>query len=153
MNTSRTNLRIGVAVAAIAAAGAAAHGHGGHAQAPAPKPTPAEIAAFEAARPAFEHHCFRCHTSAGKKSKRKALADVAMDRYPFAGHHAGDAGKAIRKVLGKDGKSKATMPSDDPGVVAGDDLTKILAWADEFDRAHATKHPARPTTKESTQPH
>lgn len=134
---SRTNFQIGAVLAAIAAVGATAHGHGGHARGPAPKPTPDEVAAFERARPAFEHHCFRCHTPAGKKSKRKALEHMAMDSYPFGGHHAGEAGKAIRAVLGADGKSKASMPSDDRGAVEGDDLATILAWADAFDRAHA----------------
>ena len=60
-----------------------------------------------------------------------------MDRYPFGGHHAGEAGQAIRKVLGIGGATKPTMPSDDPGAVTGDDLAKIAAWADAFDRAHA----------------
>lgn len=136
--SSRTNFQIG-AVVAIAAAGATAYGHGDHVHGPAPKPTPEEIAAFERARPAFERHCFRCHTSEGKKSKRKALEHLGMDSYPFGGHHAGEVGKAIRAVLGADGKSRASMPSDDRGAVAGDDLATIVAWADAFDRAHTSR--------------
>jgi hypothetical protein len=45
------------------------------------------------------------------------------------------------------------MPSDDPGAVTGDDLTKILAWADAFDRARAAKTSIRSTTKENTHAH
>jgi hypothetical protein len=143
-----SNLPIATVLVVIAALGAAANAHGGHTHAPAFKPTPDEIAAFDAARPAFEHHCFRCHTSAGKKSKPKTLEHIAMDSYPFGGHHASEAGKAIRKVLGADGKSKPTMPSDDRGAVAGDDLVKVLAWADAFDRAHLSQ-PVN-TKREST---
>jgi hypothetical protein len=29
------------------------------------------------------------------------------------------------------------MPADDRGAVTGEDLEKILVWADAFDRAHA----------------
>jgi uncharacterized membrane protein len=134
-----TNVQIVIVLAAIAALGAAANAHGGHTHTPVFKPTPEEISAFEVARPVFERHCFRCHTSTGKKSKPKALEHIAMDRYPFGGHHAGEAGKAIREVLGADGKSKPTMPSDDRGAVAGDELAKILAWADAFDRARASQ--------------
>jgi hypothetical protein len=146
---AQTNLQIGIVLAAIAAAGAAAYAHGGRTGAPVSEPTPEEISAFDAARPAFEHHCFRCHTSEGKKSKPKALEHLAMDRYPFGGHHAGEAGTVIRKVLGGDGKSKPTMPSDDRGAVGGDDLARILAWADAFDRAHSR----RPTNTSKEAPH
>jgi len=89
----------------------------------------------------------------GKKSKRKALDHIAMDQYPFAGHHATEAGKVVRKVLGADGKSKATMPLDDQGAVTGDDLTRILAWAEAFDRAHPTKNSTPSTIRESTHAH
>ncbi len=138
----------------LAAAGvvvSAAYGHGAHNSGQTMRATPEEQAAFANAKPAFERHCFRCHTTAGKKSKRKALDHIAMDRYPFRGHHAAEAGATIRKVLGADGKSKPTMPSDDKGAVAGDDLSKILAWADAFDRAHPPK-PAN-TTKEKSHAH
>jgi hypothetical protein len=65
---------------------------------------------------------------------------MSMDGYPFQGHHAGEAGTVIRKVLGAAGGRKPTMPSDDPGAVTGEDLAKILAWADAFDRAHLPQH-------------
>jgi len=42
-------------------------------------------------------------------------------------------------VLGVGGNAKPTMPSDDPGAVAGDELAKVLAWADAFDGAHPRK--------------
>lgn len=73
---------------------------------------------------------------AGKKAKRKTLEHLNMDRYPFAGHHADEAASVIRKTLGVN-SSKATMPKDDPGVVSGDALAKVLAWADAFDRTRA----------------
>ena len=141
------SIRIATALALTSVAAPTAHGHGRHARAARARPTPEEIAAFGAAKPAFERHCFRCHTTTGKKSKRKALDHISMDGYPFGGHHADEAGKVVRKVLGADGKSKATMPSDDKGAVAGDDLTKIVAWADAFDRTHAEK-PAPSTHEE-----
>jgi hypothetical protein len=151
----KTHVQIAIAFATIAGAGAAAYGHGGHAHAPASKPTPDEIAAFEAAKPAFERHCFRCHTSAARKSKPKALEHINMGGYPFGGYHAGEAATVVRKALGADGKSEATMPSDDRGAVTGNDLAKILAWADAFDRAHPSNHPSKHpnTAKESTHAH
>lgn len=51
---------------------------------------------------------------------------------------------------------KATMPSDDPGTVAGDDLAKIVRWAGAFDRAHPRKSVNRKpvnTTKEKSHAH
>ena len=120
-----------VAVAALAAVA-----HEGHTHAAPPKPTPEERAAFDAAKPAFERNCFRCHTTAGKKSKRKAMQHLAMDAFPFGVHNALEVGKVIRAALGIGGDGKATMPSDEPGTVAGEDLRLILAWADAFDRAH-----------------
>ena len=132
---ARATAGIFVSIAVVWIAASAAQGHGSHGAGHPSKPTPEELRAYEAAKPVFERHCFRCHTSAAKKAKRKALAHVAMDRYPFGGHHAGEAGAVVRKVLGGGG-AKATMPSDDPGAVTGDDLAKILAWADAFDRAH-----------------
>jgi hypothetical protein len=123
-------------VVALTAATPIVYAHGGHGAGHAPKPTPDEIAAFEAAKPAFERHCFRCHTASGKKSKPKALAHISMDGYPFGGHHADEAGSVVRKALGAGGKGKPTMPSDDPGAVKEDDLAKITAWADAFEHAH-----------------
>ena len=124
-----------VIVACAVVAASVAYAHQGHGAGHAPKPTPEEIAAFEQAKPAFERHCFRCHTSAGKKSTPKALAHISMDGYPFGGHHADESGSVVRKVLGAGG-GKPTMPSDDPGSVPGADLGPILAWADAFDHAH-----------------
>jgi mono/diheme cytochrome c family protein len=138
--TLSTNLQISLALCAVAAT-AVAEAHGGHTSPPTHKPTPEEIAAFEAAKPVFERHCFRCHTTGGKKSKRKALAPISMDHYPFGGHHADEVGTVVRKVLGGDGNGKATMPSDDPGAVRGDELAKIVAWAAAFDQARV--HPAK----------
>lgn len=127
---------ISISLALVALASAVAYAHGGHASAKKVKPTAEELAAFEDAKPAFERHCFRCHTAGGKKSKKKILEHMSMDGYPFGGHHAGEAGQVVRKVLGADGSGKATMPADDKGAVTGDDLAKIVAWAAAFDRAH-----------------
>jgi len=134
---SRVAVAAGCAVALLAALAAQfAHAHKGHGAGHAPQPTPDEIAAFEKAKPAFERHCFRCHTATGKNAKSKALVHIAMDSYPFGGHHADEAGSVVRKVLGAGG-GKPTMPSDDPGSVSGDDLARILAWADVFEHAHS----------------
>jgi uncharacterized membrane protein len=134
-----------IASVATAAVAAAAFAHGGHTSAKRHKPTPDELAAFKEAKPAFERHCFRCHTTVGKKAKRKALEHMSMDAYPFGGHHAGEAGKAVRQVLGVEGGASATMPADDKGAVAGDDLAKIVAWAAAFDRAQAAGEATAPT--------
>jgi hypothetical protein len=137
------NQRTTMLVAAVmlsTAIAVTAHPHAGHGSGHARKPTTEELAAFAQAKPAFERHCFRCHTTAGKKSKHKALDHMSMDSYPFGGHHADEAGRAIRKVLGAAHDGKATMPSDDPGAVKGDDLKRILSWADAFDRAHPAEH-------------
>ena len=123
-----------VATALVVVAVPIAYAHQGHGGGRPHEPSAAEIAAFERGKPAFERHCFRCHTTGGKKSKPKALAHIAMDGYPFGGHHADEAGAVVRKVLGGGG-AKPTMPSDDPGVVTGDDLTRMLAWADAYDAA------------------
>jgi len=137
--SSATTLRSVLALMVLVEAGGAALGHAGHHPSQAIKPTPEELVAYEAVKPVFERYCFRCHTTAGKKAKRKSLDHLTMDEYPFGGHHAGEAAAVIRKVLGVGGKAKPTMPSDDPGVVAGDELTKVLAWADAFDAAHPRK--------------
>jgi hypothetical protein len=108
---------VGLAVAVLAAVAATtAYAHKGHGAGHAPQPTSDEIAAFEKAKPAFERHCFRCHTATGKKAKPKALVHIAMDSYPFGGHHANEGGSVVRDVLGTGG-GKPTMPSDDPGSV------------------------------------
>src|SRR4029077_8996664 len=61
--------------------------------------TAAERQGFDEARPAFERHCFRCHSQNGPKdgknsakAKAQARAHVDMTSYPFGGHHAGEAG-------------------------------------------------------------
>jgi hypothetical protein len=120
----------GVALsAAVWAHGAASKLHG--------PVTAAETQAFEAARPAFERHCFRCHAEDGKKAKPKARAHVDMTTYPFGGHHAGASGAAVLATLGLGPAHKsATMPSDDPGAVTGEDLRLIRAWAEAFTAAH-----------------
>ena len=134
---------LGVATAMVAGA----HGTKPHRTTPSGadrEPSSEDAAAFKAAEAVFSQHCYRCHTSAGKKAKRKTLEHLNMDQYPFGGHHADEAGSAIRKTLGASGK-KATMPKDKPGIVSGDALAKVLAWADAFDRARAaatSKSPA-----------
>jgi hypothetical protein len=122
-------------VALAASSLAAAHGGASHLRGPV---TEAERRAFDEARPAFERHCFRCHAKGGAKAKAKARAHLDMTAYPFGGHHAGEAGTAVRKVLGAGPeKGRATMPSDEPGATTGADLKAILAWADAFTAAHA----------------
>jgi uncharacterized membrane protein len=97
----------------------------------------AEKAAYDRARPVFDRHCARCHTSAGDhRKKQKALPHFSMDAYPFGGHHATELAETIREVLGATGQD-ATMPDDDPGSVQGEELAIILAWADAFERSHA----------------
>jgi mono/diheme cytochrome c family protein len=148
---SKATAAAGWAIVTCAAIGAPfAYAHQGHGVGHAPKPTPEEIAAFERAKPAFERHCFRCHTSAGKKAKPKALAHITMDGYPFGGHHADESGNVVRKVLGAGG-GKPTMPSDDRGAVTGEDLARILAWADAFENAHPA--PKDEETKEKADAH
>ena len=149
--SSKMALRSAFALMVLVGAGGAALGHAGHGASHAVKPAPEELAAYEVAKPVFERHCFRCHTTAAKKAKRKSLDHLTMDDYPFGGHHAGEAATVIRKVLGVGGKAKATMPSDDPGAVAGDELAKVLAWADAFDRAHPPK--SAKTVKEKPHAH
>jgi mono/diheme cytochrome c family protein len=95
-----------------------------------------EQAAYERARPVFEEHCARCHSSAGKRAGPGALKHFTLDTYPFGGHHAMEITTEIREVLGVTG-DEATMPKDKPGVVQGEQLALITAWADAFDRTHA----------------
>jgi hypothetical protein len=76
-----------------------------------------------------------------------------MDSYPFGGHHADESGSVVRKVLSAPG-GKPTMPSDDPGAVTGEDLTRILAWADAFEHAHPAAQEAKTEkTKDKTDAH
>lgn len=110
-------------------------------------------AAYKAARPVFETHCARCHTSAADyRKKDKALKHFSMDAYPFGGHHAHELGTTIRNVLGASGK-KATMPLDEPGAVKGKELALVFAWADAFDAAGGAdghKHGHKDTPKKPT---
>ena len=102
----------------------------------------AERAAYDLARPAFQRHCARCHTSDGEKAGRgKALKHFNMDSYPLAGHHANEIGNTVREVLGATGE-RPSMPRDNPGVVSTEELALILAWAEAFDRTQtvAGKH-------------
>ncbi|HVV85234.1 MAG TPA: hypothetical protein VHE35_19365 [Kofleriaceae bacterium] len=96
----------------------------------------AENAAYEQARPVFEEFCAGCHTQGGARATGKKLGHFDMTSYPFAGHHAGEAGPKIREVLGIGG-GKPTMPDDHPGAVRGDELAKIAAWAEAWDAAQA----------------
>ncbi len=101
-------------------------------------PTAAETTAFQAATPVFQKYCYRCHTSKGRKAKTKALAYLNMDQYPFSGERTAKAGSAVRMALAPTGNDEPTMPKDDPGIVRGGELEKILAWAAIFERLHET---------------
>jgi hypothetical protein len=125
-------------LAILAAPALQVHAHGpskaAHSDAAVVAPSPDERAAYEDALPALQKHCYRCHTTAGKKAKRKTLAHMNMDTYPFTGHHAHELGRVVRRVLGAGTKrSRPTMPSDARGAVAGDELETILKWADAFE--------------------
>jgi hypothetical protein len=111
-----------------------AHGGSGHL---AGETTAAERGAFMDARLLFERYCFRCHTKDGERANTKARAHLDMSSYPFGGHHAAEAGDAVRSALGSGPKrQRATMPSSDPGAVTGAALKLLLAWADAFTLAH-----------------
>lgn len=99
----------------------------------APVVSEEERAAFERARPVFEAYCMKCHTTAGAKTSGKAVHHISMDAYPFAGHHAAEAGTAVREALTG---AEPTMPKDNPGTLKPDELALVLAWADAFDRSH-----------------
>jgi uncharacterized membrane protein len=107
-----------------------------HADATAASPADLEHAAFEQARPVFARYCDGCHSEQGAHRDREALRDLVTTRYPFAGRRAAVAGHAVAVSLGRG--HRATMPDDHPGSVRGDDLARVMAWADAFDRAHAT---------------
>jgi hypothetical protein len=98
-----------------------------------------ETRAYEQARPVFEKYCAACHTERARGTEHaEALLHFSMDRYPFGGHHAGEIGAEIREVLGA-ADSEPTMPPTTPGVVRGDELALVLAWANAFDRAQAVR--------------
>jgi cytochrome c553 len=96
----------------------------------------AEMAAYERAKPVFGTYCASCHQKGGKSATAKKMGHFDMTTYPFGGHHAGEMGETMRKVLGIDG-SKPTMPRNKPGSIKGDELALIAAWADAFDASHA----------------
>ena len=124
-------LALGFADAQVAAA------HPGHDHGAAPTMTarPDEQAAYDRARPIFDRFCSSCHTRRDGGGDDQALEHLDMTSYPFGGHHAAEAGAAIREALGATAKP-ATMPHNDPGALKGPDLALVLAWADAFDAAH-----------------
>lgn len=147
---------VGLAITATTAA-TLAWAHGPKHKAPVIRATPAELATYELARPALQKHCFRCHTTTGKKAKAKSLRHLNLDRYPPRGHHAHEAGAVVRRVLlGDKAKGKGpSMPSDDPGTVVGQELGRIIAWADSFEQARADQaqsETAVPPPKAGTRP-
>lgn len=108
----------------------------------------AELAAYEKAKPVFEHYCASCHTTAGEQATHKKLAHFSMDSYPFGGEHARSIGNEIRVVLGIDG-GKPTMPDGDPGAVKGEDLALVKAWTEAWRASGAAgNHPAEPAEKD-----
>ncbi|ACY14188.1 hypothetical protein [Haliangium ochraceum] len=94
-----------------------------------------EQAAYERAKPVFETYCVDCHGADGDAEARRHFA---MDGYPFGGHHAHEIAHEIREVLGADG-DEPSMPPDNPGVVSGEELAAVLAWADAFERAEPVR--------------
>jgi hypothetical protein len=102
-------------------------------------PMTQEMQAYERAKPVFEKYCATCHTERARGTEHaEALLHFSMDSYPFGGHHADEIGAEIRAVLGA-ADSEPTMPLDTPGVVRGEELALVLAWADAFDRAQAVR--------------
>ena len=124
-----------VVLALVAVSVAACSGPAKPIDHPAPRAVgPAEAAAYETAKPVFTKYCAECHTTGGPGSGREALEHFDMSGYPFGGHHAATIGAEVREVLGATGE-KPTMPKNKPGIVTGDELAAILAWADAFDAA------------------
>jgi hypothetical protein len=119
----------------LLAAGALALGVLAGAHVASAQPAPDEQAAYERARPVFEKYCVGCHKPYDGMVDRRGIEHIDMSTYPFGGHHAAEAGAAIREALGAAGEP-ATMPMNSPGSVQGEDLALILAWADAFDAAH-----------------
>jgi len=102
------------------------------------QPAQQELEAYERAKPVFETYCASCHTMRGKKSTEESLEHFKMDGYPFGGHHADEITEALREVLALSGSKKPSMPKDKPGAVQGEELQRIVAWADAYDQAHPT---------------
>jgi mono/diheme cytochrome c family protein len=101
----------------------------------------AELAAYQAAKPAFDEYCGECHTQSGAKATEEKLHHIDMTAYPFTGGHTESLGPTILHVLGLDG-SEATMPKQAPGTVPDDALKVIEAWAAAWQAADdAGTHP------------
>jgi mono/diheme cytochrome c family protein len=101
----------------------------------------AETDAFAKAKPVFERACGGCHTQGAKNATAKKLDHFDMTSYPFGGHHAATIGMTVRTVLGL-GNKKATMPSNKPGSIGGDDLAAIKTWIEAWEAADkAGAHP------------
>jgi uncharacterized membrane protein len=94
----------------------------------------AEKTAWQAATPALQKHCARCHVKDGKGATKKKLDHFDFTSYPVGGHHARKIGVTVRTVLGLE-KKKATMPFGKAGSVTGDDLAAIKAWTEAWDAA------------------
>lgn len=97
-----------------------------------------EQQAYERARPVFERYCASCHRS--ERGSAAALVHFSIDGYPFGGHHADEIAGTVRKVLGVTGE-KATMPQGRPGIVKGEELQRVIDWADAVDRAQTNVLP------------
>jgi len=105
-------------------------------------PLVAETQAWVAAGPVLEKSCARCHTQGAKSATKRKLAHFDMTSYPLGGHHAATIGATLRDVLGVTGK-RPRMPADRPGIVAGNELAAIEAWAHAWDAADkAGLHPS-----------
>jgi hypothetical protein len=107
------------------------------------EPPSEERLAFEQAKPVFDKFCADCHTTTGRRSTTNSRAHFSMDGYPFGGHHTTSMGPTIRKVLGMTGR-RAVMPRDNPGAVQGDELARVLVWADAWDKAQVAGLHAQP---------
>jgi uncharacterized membrane protein len=94
----------------------------------------AEKATWQAATPALQKHCARCHTKGGNAANKKKLDHFDFTSYPVGGHHAKKIGVTVRTVLGIE-KKKPTMPYGKAGSVTGDDLAAIKAWTEAWDAA------------------
>jgi hypothetical protein len=131
-----------LAVAATGCGAGQSHPNQSHGSAPATleaDPIAQEMQTYEQAKPVFEKYCAACHTERARGTEHaEALLHFSMDRYPFGGHHADEIGAEIRAVLGA-ADNEPTMPPDNPGVVRGEELALVLAWADAFDRAQAVR--------------
>jgi hypothetical protein len=97
-------------------------------------PLEAELQAYAMMEPIFVTHCARCHQPGEAEADAATLRHFSMGEYPLGGHHAHEMSDTIRKVLGAGG-GDPTMPEDDPGALAGEELAIVLLWADAFDRA------------------